>query len=112
MENSPQIHKFRKVFELYFAKEVQIDIDQMLQQPEDQLTVFIKDNIVPVVSSYPPKLRKELETLKFLKPQTYKQILKEIRKPSRSASQQKLQDLKRLAEMNPKIVAPKLAERL
>ena len=102
-------HKYKKIFEIYFSED-NVDVTQILQQPNDQLKVFIKDNIVPSVSDYPPALRKELESKKLIKRQSYKDIMAGFNKPSRTPSQQKLYELKKLKETNPQIVAPKLTE--
>lgn len=110
METKDQTeHKYKKIFEIYFSGD-NVDISQILQQPNDQLKVFIKDNIVPSVSNYPTSLRKELEMNKLIKRQSYKEIMAGFKKPSRTPSQQRLYELERLKAMNPQIVAPKLTE--
>ena len=106
-EEQPTEHKYKKIFEIYFSDD-NVDITQILQQPNDQLKTFIKDNIVPNVSSYPPELRRELESKKLIKRQSYKEIMAGFKRPSRTPSQQRLYELERLKSMNPKIVAPKI----
>jgi hypothetical protein len=99
-------HKYKNIFDIYFV-DGNVDINQVLQQPNEQLKVFIKSNIVPYVSDYPPSLRKELESLKLIKRQSYKEIMAGFKKPSRTDSEQRLYELGKLKEMNPKILAPK-----
>jgi len=106
MEVENHEHNYKKIFDIYFA-DGNVDVNQILQQPDDQLKVFIKSVIVPGVSDYPPSLRKELETLKLIKRQSYKDIMAGFKKPSRTHSEQRLYELEKLKEMNPKIISPK-----
>jgi len=106
-ETKPVQHKYKKIFEIYFS-EGNVDIEQILQQPDPQLKTFIKDNIVPSVSNYPTELRKELESHKLIKRQSYKELMAQFKRPSRTPSQQRLFELNQLKKMNPRIVSPKL----
>jgi hypothetical protein len=104
--NIQSSEKYRRLFDIYF-EDCKVDMKSLMSQSESELKQFIVDNIVPVVDTYPPKLRSELESHKIIKKQSYKEIMNSMTRPKKTESELKFEHKQKLEKMNPKIISSK-----
>ena len=84
----PEVTEYRKILEYYFEND-KVDVEQMLKQPKEDLKIFIEREIKPNWRncSQSVNLHKELSDNKFVKPLSYKKLMKEMFREKRTSKE-------------------------
>jgi len=98
---------YKKIIEYYFEGN-NVDIDEILNQPDESIKNFIKTEIKPNWKNCKQtlKLHNELSKNKFTKPLTHKQYMTEIFREKRTQEEIKEEHRKKIKNENP-VIKPK-----